>query len=164
MNAPHGHEKTQRKKLKGNNSRMMRAVFNKSWNQHPTKQLLYLPLISETIQIRWTRHRKHCWRSMGRLISNVFLWTPAHECASIGWPARIYLHQLCADTGCSLEDLPRTMDDGEREREREREPGNYMLSVRLGDNNNDDFYLDCEWEYYICIYFLAFCRWCSRRI
>ena len=37
-------------------------------------------------------------------------------------PARNNLHQLCADTGCSLEDLPRTIydRDGWREREGER--------------------------------------------
>ena len=36
--------------------------------------------------------------------------------------ARNKLHQFCADTWCSLEDLPGGIDwDGERERERERE-------------------------------------------
>ena len=25
---------------------------------------------------------------------------------SVGWPAKTYIHLLCADTGCSLEDLP----------------------------------------------------------
>ena len=42
-----------------------------------------------------------------------------------GRPARTYLQQPCADTGCSLKDLPGAMDDsdgwGEREREKERE-------------------------------------------
>ena len=28
-----------------------------------------------------------------------------------GWPARTYIQQLCADTGCSLEDLLGTMGD-----------------------------------------------------
>ena len=44
-------------------------------------------------------------------ISNILLWSPKHGCDSVGWPARIYLYQLCEDTGCSLEDLPRLMDD-----------------------------------------------------
>ena len=44
-----------------------------------------------------------------------YIWT------SVGWPARTYLHQLCADTGCSLEDLLGAMDDRDRWRERERE-------------------------------------------
>ena len=40
------------------------------------------------------------------------------------WPARTYLHQVRADTGCSLEDRLGAMDEGkggEKERERERE-------------------------------------------
>ena len=50
------------KKLDKNCKRMLQTILNKSWKQHPTKQLLYgyLPLISKTIQIRWTRHAGHC--------------------------------------------------------------------------------------------------------
>ena len=50
------------KRLDGNCTRMLRAILNKSWKQHPTKQQLYchLPPISKTIQIRWTRHAGHC--------------------------------------------------------------------------------------------------------
>ena len=35
-------------------------------------------------------------------------------------PARTYIQQLCADTGCSLEDLPEAMDNWEVWRERVR--------------------------------------------
>ena len=31
------------KKLNGNYTRMLRAIWNKSWRQHPTKHQLYLP-------------------------------------------------------------------------------------------------------------------------
>ena len=46
------------KNLGGNYLRMLRAISNKSWKQHPTKQLPnnHLPLISETIQVKRTRH------------------------------------------------------------------------------------------------------------
>ena len=56
---------------------MLRAILNKSWRQHPTKQQLYghLPPISKTIKIRRTRHAGHCWRSKDELIGNVLLWT-----------------------------------------------------------------------------------------
>ena len=66
------------KKLDGNYTRMLRAILNKSWRQHPTKHQLYglLPPITKTIQVRQTRHAGHCWRSRDRLISDVFLWTP----------------------------------------------------------------------------------------
>ena len=52
---------------------------------------------------------------------NVLLWTLTQRCANIGQPARTYLPQLCADTGCSLEDLLRVIDnrDGWGERIRE---------------------------------------------
>ena len=63
------------KKLDGNYTRMLRAILNKSWRQHPTKHQLYshLPPITKTIQIRRTRHAGHCWRSRDELISDVLL-------------------------------------------------------------------------------------------
>ena len=39
-------------------------------------------------------------------INDVLLWTPTHGCPCVGRPAITCIHQLCADTGCSLEDLP----------------------------------------------------------
>ena len=66
------------KKLDGNYTRMLRAILNKSWRQHPTKYQLYghLPSITKTIQVRRTRHAGHCWRSRDELLSDVLLWTP----------------------------------------------------------------------------------------
>ena len=43
-----------------------------------------------------------------------FLWTPTHGRTSVGWPAEIYIHQLCANTGCSQEDVPRTIINRDR--------------------------------------------------
>ena len=63
----------------------------------------------------------HCWRSRDKLISDIFLWTSSHGRAKAGWPARTYIQQLCADTGCSLEDLPGAMDDRDGWWERVRE-------------------------------------------
>ena len=44
-------DETYREKLDNNYTRMLRAILNKSWEQHPTKQQLYghLPPISKTI-------------------------------------------------------------------------------------------------------------------
>ena len=66
-----------KKKLDGNYTRMLRAILNRSWRQHPTRYQLYdhLPAITETIQVRRTRHAGHCWRSKDELISDVLLWT-----------------------------------------------------------------------------------------
>ena len=87
----------------------------------------YIKQILETISYKLaavqapTTHPKirHCWRSKDELISDVLLWTPSHGCASVGWPARTYLQQLCTDTGCSLEDLPVVMDERQMARVRE---------------------------------------------
>ena len=91
------------------------AILNKSWRQHPTKKHLYsnLPRITKTIHVSRTRHAGHCWRSREELISDVLQWTPSHERAKVGRPARTYKQQLCADTGCSLVDLTEAMDDRE---------------------------------------------------
>ena len=111
------------RKLDGNYARMLRAVLNKSWRQHPTRHQLYghLPPITKTIQVRRTRHAGHCWRSKDELISDVLLWTPTYGCAKAGRPARTYIQQLCEDTGCNPEDLPEAMNDGEKWRERVRD-------------------------------------------
>ena len=86
-------------------------------------QLLFchLPPIIKTIQVRWTRHAGHCWRSKSKLISDILLWTPLHGLAKVGRPARTDVQQLCVNTGCSLEDLPWVMDDRNEWWERIRE-------------------------------------------
>ena len=111
------------KKLDGNYTRMLRAVLNRSWRQHPTRHQLYghLPPITKNIQVRRTRHEGHCWRSKDELISDVLLWTPTYGRAKAGRPARTYIQQLCEDTGCNLEDLPEAMNDREKWRERVRD-------------------------------------------
>ena len=105
--------KQMEKKLDSNYKRMLRAILNKFWRQHPTKQQLYghRPPITKTIKIRWTRHAGHCWRSRDELISDVLLWTPSHGWAKAGCPAWTYIQQLCADMGCSPEVLPKAKDD-----------------------------------------------------
>ena len=111
------------KKLDGNYTRMLRAILNKSWKQHPTMHQLYghLPPITKTIQVRRTRHAVHCWSSRDELISNVLIWTPTYGRSKAGRPTRTYIQQLCEDTGCSLEDLPEAMNDREKWRERVRD-------------------------------------------
>ena len=111
------------KKLDSNYTRMLRAILNKSWRQHPTRHQLYghLPPITKTIQVRWTRHAGHCWRSRDKLISDVLLWTSTYGWAKAGQPAWTYIQQLWEDTGWSHEDLPKVMNDREKWRERVRD-------------------------------------------
>ena len=85
--------KRMERKLDGNCTRMRWAVLNKSWRQHPIKQQLYgylLP-ISKAIQTRQARHMGQSWRSKGKLISNILLWTSSNGWARVGWPTRTYL-------------------------------------------------------------------------
>ena len=63
---------------------------------------------------------------------DVLLWTPTHGRAKAGRPARIYIQQLCKDTGCCPEDLHRAMNDG---RSGERGSG---ISVLLARHDDDD--------------------------
>ena len=112
------------KKLDGNYTRILRAILNKSWREHPTRHQLYghLPTITKTIQVRRTRHARHCWRSRDELISDVLLWTPyVYGRAKAGRPDRTHIQQLCEDTGCSPEDPPEAMNDREKWRERARD-------------------------------------------
>ena len=108
------------KKLDGNYTRMLRTILNWSYRQHPTKQQLYghLPPITISIQVRRTRHTRHCWRSRDELIRDVLIWTPTYGRKKVGRPARTYIQQLCENTRCRPEDLPGAMNDGEKCRER----------------------------------------------
>ena len=135
------------KKLDGNYTRMLRAILNKSWQQHPTRHQLYghLPPITKTIQVRRTRHAGHCWRSRDELIRDVLLWIPTHGRAKAGRPARTYIQQLCEDTGCCPEDLPRAMNDREEWRERVRD-------IRAAST---------IWWWYIYIYIYIYIRGCN---
>ena len=100
-----------------------------------SKQQLYdhLPPISQIIQVKQTRHAGHYWICKDELISNVLFLIPTHGQASVGWPAKTDIHQLCADTRYSLEDLPRAMDysDGWWE----RESRDAMLSVWFDEDD-----------------------------
>ena len=74
------------KKLDGNELRMLRSVWNKSWKQHSSKQQIYghLPLIPQTIKVRVARLVGRCWRNKDELIGNIFLCTSALGHGTIG--------------------------------------------------------------------------------
>ena len=72
------------------------------------------------------------WRSKDGLICDVLLWISSHGSAEVGQPARTYLQQLCTDTGCCLEDLPKAMDNRDEWRESEI----FMLAASPEDNDD----------------------------
>ena len=139
------------KKLDVNCTRMLWAVLNKHWRQHPTKQQLdgHQAPISKTIQIRQTRYVGHYWKSKDKLISKVLLWTPLHGWASIGRPARTYLQQFCIDTECSLEDLQGAMDNCDK-----RESGK---SVPAACGDDDDIYVFTKQSLFLSCWTLTEC-------
>ena len=98
----------------------------------------YLPSL-QTIKVRQERRAKHWWESEDKLISYVFLWNPLQEHSSVGLLAKTDIHQLCVDTKCHLEDLPRVMTD--RDVWRERVKGNLWChgpAVRVFANGPGD--------------------------
>ena len=94
------------KKLE-NYIRMLNDVLNISWKQHSPKQQLYVHLapITQTIQVRWGRHARHCWGSKDKPISNVLRLTPACGHISVGRPAKTYIYQRCVNTRGHLKNL-----------------------------------------------------------
>ena len=78
-----------------------------------------VPPLSSHLTNHPSKTNKTCWRSKVKLIRDVLLWTLTHGWASVNRPAKTYLHHLCVDTGCSLEDLLRAMDDKDGEGRRE---------------------------------------------
>ena len=57
------------------------------------------------------RYARYCWKTKNELKSNVIIWTTTHDHTNVGKPAKTYIHQFSADTGCHLEDLPRAIAD-----------------------------------------------------
>ena len=104
-----------RKNAASNIEQVLEAAFRKAAAVRPPTP------ITKTIKIKRITHAVHCWRSRDELISDVLLWTPTHGREKARQPARTYIQQLCAATGCSREDLPEAMDDREGWQKRVRD-------------------------------------------
>ena len=69
------------KKLDGNYTRMLRAILNKSWQQHPKRHQLICPPASPSRKLSMLdeqKHAGHYWRSREELISDVLPIHPPH--------------------------------------------------------------------------------------
>ena len=76
--------------------------------------------------IRITRLLENAWMLVG-LTKEIWVYAVQNNIRTkAGRPARTYIQQLCEDTGCSPEDLPKAMNDREEWRERVRD-------IRAGD-------------------------------
>ena len=133
------------KKLDGNYTRMLRAILNKSWRQHPTRHQLYghLPPITKTIQVWRTRHAGHCWRSKDELISDVLLWTPTYVQAKAGRPARTYSSYVRTQD-LTLKTCQKRWIIG---RSGERESWISGLATRHDDDDDELYYITFNYLY-----------------
>ena len=111
------------KKLDGNYTRMQREILNKSWRntQQDTNCTTTYFLSRKLFKLDEPDMQDTALRSRDELIRDVILWTPTHGRAKSGRPARTYIQQLCEDTGCCPEALPRAMNDREEWWERIRD-------------------------------------------
>ena len=132
MDAPHGRLVNAWRKNLTAITQEYCELFERVLETTPNKTAALWPPTThqETIQIRRTRHAGHCWRSKDEFISDILPCIPSHGWAKVGQPARINIQQLCADTGCGLEDLLGTMDD----KDSEIGSGRSMLAVRHDDD------------------------------
>ncbi|KAI8494143.1 hypothetical protein Bbelb_279030 [Branchiostoma belcheri] len=99
---------------------MLRAVLNKTWQQHPTKEELYgdIPAVSELIRQRRTGFAGHVYRNKAELASELILWEPKQGHSKPGRPRMTYIDQLAADVGLPKEYLASAMTDKVDWRER----------------------------------------------
>ena len=100
-------------KLDGTYTRMLRAILNISWREHPTKEQLYgpIPAISKILREGRMRFAGHCWRAKQELASDLLMWSPTHGTARVGRPKMNYIDQLSRDAGCQPGDLAILMED-----------------------------------------------------
>ena len=101
------------KKLDGTYTRMLRAIFNKSWRDHPTNVELYgnIPPISKLIRERRVRFAGHCLRSEEEIVSKVLLWKSNRGKTNVGRPTKTYVDQLKVDVDLGIEDMTNAMKD-----------------------------------------------------
>ena len=131
-------KKRLKKKLSRNHTRIIQAISNKFWKQHPTKKLLYghLPPISQTIQERWAKHARHYWRSKDELI-----WTPTYGHITLDEPEKnLHSLALCRHWIPSRELTKSDSRWGQMSSESWRNPAHL---------DNDDYYI------YIYIYWMS---------
>ena len=97
------------KKLDGNYTRMLYTILNKSGKQHPHKtvavQLLTSPLKNHPSKTYKALLEKKGQTHKQYSSMNPYTW--AIQC----WPTSKDFHQLCMDTGSSLDDQSGVMDD-----------------------------------------------------
>ena len=78
------------------------------------------------------------WSGFIKLNQQIYKWTPTHGHISICWPVKTYIHHLCADTGCRLDDLLKVMAVGDGWRERVKRICIVSMPSRKSSSSGDD--------------------------
>ena len=107
-----------------------------------------LPL-TRIVCVMGSKMNKTCWGNKDKLKSNVLLWTSTHGHTSVGWPAKSYIHQLCTDTVCCIEDLRRVMANRDRLWEKVKE---ICADGTFDDENDNAAYISIEVQAYVYKY------------
>ena len=82
-------EKT-RRKLHKNAACCSRQILEAA--SHKTAAVRVLSLISQTIQVRRTKHTANYLTSKDELINSVLQWTPTHGHTNVGRPVKTHIH------------------------------------------------------------------------
>ena len=109
------------KKLDSNYTRMLRAILNKSWRQHPQGTNYTATCLPSRKLSKLDEPDTQDTAGEARTNSSVmYSYGPPHM-AKQKQDDQLDIQQLCEDTRCSPEDLPEAMNDREKWRERVRD-------------------------------------------
>ena len=78
--------KRMEKMQNGNYPRILRAILNKSWTQHPTKNICTATYLLSYLPT------KHCRWSKDKLIDSISFWIPSQGHAWVGWLISLYIN------------------------------------------------------------------------
>ena len=118
MEVRHGQllTKAMEEKRDGCYTKMLRMVFNVSWQDKLTNKELYgnLPPASSKVGFRRLKLAGHCVRHPEEEASKLLLWQPMSECMNMGRSSVTYIDILKSDTSLeSAEELRTPMLDRE---------------------------------------------------
>ena len=104
----------------GNYTRMLRAMLNKSWRQHPPQSTNYTATCRPSRKLS-KLDKPDTQDTAGEADELISDGPPTYGRANAGRPARTYVQQLCENTGCSPEGQPEATNEREKWRERVRD-------------------------------------------
>ena len=87
------------------------SIYLSIWPESNTQQNIRCMTTYMPSQKTFKWDEQDTRETVGELIRDLLLWTPIRGHASVGRPARTYLHLFRADAGCSLKNMSEVMED-----------------------------------------------------